>query len=110
MIDATDTETTPERFASERRWRLAVGAEEAALGEIDRGLSAALTALYGDGDAEKFRRLDKRSVIRHFNPTMRSIANLFPSQASRQRILFVAINPAYSILALARLIPCTDYG
>lgn len=38
----------------ERRWRLALGGEDEALAEADRQLSAALTALYGEGtDAEE---------------------------------------------------------
>jgi hypothetical protein len=36
----------------ERRWRLAVGGEDEALAQEDRGLSAALTALYGEGDVQ----------------------------------------------------------
>jgi hypothetical protein len=34
-----------------RRWRLALGGEDEALGEADRRLSGALTMLYGDGGA-----------------------------------------------------------
>ncbi len=34
----------------ERRWRLAVGGEDEALGENDQRLSGALTMLYGEGD------------------------------------------------------------
>src|SRR5438477_3070423 len=34
----------------ERRWRLALGAEDDQLAPEDQGLSAALTALYGEGD------------------------------------------------------------
>lgn len=41
----------------ERRWRLAVGGEDEALGAPDQRLSTALSALYGDGeDAGKKRR------------------------------------------------------
>jgi Mg-chelatase subunit ChlD len=54
VLDNLDPLAPPQ----ERRWRLALGADDAALGERDRQLSAALTALYGDGndDAKKGRR------------------------------------------------------
>jgi Mg-chelatase subunit ChlD len=40
----------------ERRWRLALGGEDEALGRDDQRLSAALTALYGEGDGDEKKR------------------------------------------------------
>ena len=40
----------------ERRWRLALGGEDDALGPEDQRLSAALTALYGEGGADQKKR------------------------------------------------------
>src|SRR5437667_2780467 len=40
----------------DRRWRLALGGEDEALGQVDQRLSGALTALYGDGDADEKKR------------------------------------------------------
>ena len=40
----------------ERRWRLALGGEDDALGPEDQRLSAALTALYGEGDSDQKKR------------------------------------------------------
>ena len=40
----------------ERRWRLALGGEDDALGPEDQRLSGALTALYGEGDDEGKKR------------------------------------------------------
>ena len=40
----------------ERRWRLALGSEDEQLGREDQRLSGALTALYGEGDAEEKKR------------------------------------------------------
>ncbi|MDR1647048.1 MAG: hypothetical protein LBR88_03300, partial [Zoogloeaceae bacterium] len=85
----TITTTAPESgdaemFDSERerRWRLAVGAEEAALGETDRGLSAALTALYGDGEAEKKKGRGGlgRSSPRAIAHWIGDIRSFFPQQ------------------------------
>jgi Mg-chelatase subunit ChlD len=42
--------------ARERRWKLALGTDEETLDKRDQRLSAALTALYGDGDDEKKKR------------------------------------------------------
>src|SRR5215470_10790472 len=41
---------------SERRWRLALGGEDDALGKDDQRLSGALTALYGEGDDDAKKR------------------------------------------------------
>lgn len=51
MTDATKADE--ER---ERRWRLAVGGEDEALCAQDQRLSAALNALYGDGDSDGKKR------------------------------------------------------
>jgi Mg-chelatase subunit ChlD len=40
----------------DRRWRLALGGEDEALGQRDQRLSGALTALYGEGDADEKKR------------------------------------------------------
>ncbi|HEX7882288.1 MAG TPA: VWA domain-containing protein [Afipia sp.] len=40
----------------DRRWRLALGGEDEALSQADQRLSGALTALYGEGDAEEKKR------------------------------------------------------
>jgi Mg-chelatase subunit ChlD len=40
----------------ERRWRLALGGEDEALGTEDQRLSGALTALYGEGDGDQKKR------------------------------------------------------
>ena len=44
---------------SERRWRLALGGEDDQLAQADQRLSAALTALYGEGDAEQKSQAQK---------------------------------------------------
>jgi Mg-chelatase subunit ChlD len=41
---------------SERRWRLALGGEDDQLAQADQRLSAALTALYGEGDGEQKKK------------------------------------------------------
>ena len=40
----------------DRRWRLALGGEDEALSQPDQRLSGALTALYGEGDADQKQR------------------------------------------------------
>jgi Mg-chelatase subunit ChlD len=40
----------------DRRWRLALGGEDEALAQADQRLSGALTALYGEGDADEKKR------------------------------------------------------
>jgi Mg-chelatase subunit ChlD len=44
------------REERERRWRLALGGEDDALGKDDQRLSGALTALYGEGDSDAKKR------------------------------------------------------
>ncbi|HLW91477.1 MAG TPA: VWA domain-containing protein [Roseiarcus sp.] len=48
----------------ERRWRLALGGEDDALGAEDQNLSAALTALYGEGDGDSDDGLPRRKKRR----------------------------------------------
>jgi Mg-chelatase subunit ChlD len=65
----------------ERRWRLAVGTDEEALGESDRRLSAALTALYGNGDEKKKGRGGLgRSSPRAIAHWIGDIRSFFPQQ------------------------------
>jgi Mg-chelatase subunit ChlD len=90
MDDAEQTET-PERLSAdqqrERRWRLAVGAEEeqaSMLSAEDRRVSAALNALYGDGeDKAKDSRRRKGGLGRSAPKVaqwMGDIRSFFPEQ------------------------------
>ena len=64
----------------ERRWRLALGGEDDALGPEDQRLSAALTALYGEGDSDqKKRRGGLNASAPHVARWMDDIRRYFPS-------------------------------
>jgi hypothetical protein len=67
---------------SERRWRLALGGEDDALSSEDQRLSAALTALYGEGGGEggqKKRRGGLNSSAPNVARWMDDIRRYFPS-------------------------------
>lgn len=66
----------------ERRWRLALGGEDDCLGPEDQRLSAALTALYGEGDnggGQKKRRGGLNASAPHVARWMDDIRRYFPS-------------------------------
>ena len=66
----------------ERRWRLALGGEDEALRPEDQSLSAALTALYGEGDnggGQKKRRGGLNASAPHVARWMDDIRRYFPS-------------------------------
>ncbi|MDR2113072.1 MAG: VWA domain-containing protein [Candidatus Accumulibacter sp.] len=103
-MDETPSPATPddEVFDSrrERRWRLAVGADENALAESDRKLSAALTALYGDGDAGKKGRGGLgRSSPRAIAHWIGDIRSFFP-----QHVVQVVQKDAFERLGLKRML------
>ena len=66
----------------ERRWRLALGGEDEALRPEDQSLSAALAALYGEGDnggGQKKRRGGLNASAPHVARWMDDIRRYFPS-------------------------------
>jgi Mg-chelatase subunit ChlD len=96
VMTAPDGESGSER---ERRWRLAVGADEEALGEADRRLSAALTALYGTGDAKKGRGGLGRSSPRAIARWIGDIRSFFP-----QQVVQVVQKDAFERLGLKQML------
>jgi Mg-chelatase subunit ChlD len=64
----------------QRRWRLALGGEDEALGPEDQRLSAALAALYGEGDGDqKKRRGSLNASAPNVARWMDDIRRYFPS-------------------------------
>jgi Mg-chelatase subunit ChlD len=85
---------------SERRWRLALGGEDEQLGSADQRLSAALTALYGEGDAEqKKKRGGLGSSAPNVARWMSDIRQYFPAP-----VVQVVQKDAFERLGLKRML------
>ncbi|MBY0565452.1 MAG: VWA domain-containing protein [Hyphomonadaceae bacterium] len=83
----------------ERRWRLALGGEDDALSTGDQRLSGALTALYGEGDAdEKKRRGGLGSSAPNVARWMGDIREYFPSP-----VVQIVQKDAFERLGLQRM-------
>lgn len=84
----------------ERRWRLALGGEDDALGKDDQRLSAALTALYGEGDNdEKKRRGGLGASAPNVARWMGDIRSYFPSP-----VVQIVQKDAFERLGLQRML------
>lgn len=86
----------------ERRWRLALGGEDDALRNEDQRLSAALTALYGEGDGDGEpgkRRGGLGGSVPNVARWMGDIRNYFPSS-----VVQVVQKDAFERLGLQRML------
>jgi Mg-chelatase subunit ChlD len=84
----------------DRRWRLALGGEDEALGEADQRLSGALTALYGEGDADqKKRKGGLGSSAPNVARWMSDIREYFPSP-----VVQIVQKDAFDRLGLQRML------
>lgn len=83
----------------QRRWRLALGGEDDALGKDDQRLSGALTALYGEGDDEKKRRGGLGSSAPNVARWMGDIRSYFPSP-----VVQIVQKDAFERLGLQRML------
>jgi Mg-chelatase subunit ChlD len=86
----------------ERRWRLALGGEDDALGKDDQRLSAALTALYGEGDGDgdaRKRRGGLGASVPNVARWMGDIRASFPSS-----VVQVVQKDAFERLGLQRML------
>ena len=84
----------------ERRWRLALGAEEEALGKTDQRLSGALTALYGDGaEGRASRRGGLGSSAPKVARWMGDIRSFFPTP-----VVQIVQKDAFERLGLERML------
>ena len=85
---------------SERRWRLALGGEDDQLAQADQRLSAALTALYGEGDGEqKKKRGGLGSSAPNVARWMSDIRQYFPAP-----VVQVVQKDAFERLGLKRML------
>jgi Mg-chelatase subunit ChlD len=84
----------------ERRWRLALGAEDEALGAEDQRLSGALTALYGEGDGDqKKRRGSLGASVPNVARWMGDIRRYFPAP-----VVQIVQKDAFERLGLQRML------
>jgi Mg-chelatase subunit ChlD len=84
----------------DRRWRLALGGEDEALSQADQRISAALTALYGEGDAEnKKRKGGLGSSAPNVARWMSDIREYFPSS-----VVQIVQKDAFDRLGLQRML------
>jgi Mg-chelatase subunit ChlD len=84
----------------DRRWRLALGGEDEALAQGDQRLSGALTALYGEGDAdEKKRRGGLGASAPNVARWMSDIREYFPSP-----VVQIVQKDAFERLGLQRML------
>jgi Mg-chelatase subunit ChlD len=85
---------------SERRWRLALGGEDDQLAQADQRLSAALTALYGEGDGEqKKKRGGLGSSAPNVARWMSDIRQYFPAP-----VVQIVQKDAFERLGLKRML------
>jgi Mg-chelatase subunit ChlD len=86
---------------SERRWRLALGGEDEQLAPADQRLSAAMTALYGEGDGEAQKK--KRGGLGGSAPNvarwMSDIRQYFPAP-----VVQIVQKDAFERLGLKRML------
>jgi Mg-chelatase subunit ChlD len=86
--------------ARERRWRLALGGEDEQLSPEDQRLSGALTALYGEGDAEqKKKRGGLGSSAPNVARWMSDIRGYFPAP-----VVQIVQKDAFERLGLQRML------
>ena len=84
----------------DRRWRLALGGEDEALDQADQRLSGALTALYGEGDAdEKKRKGGLGASAPNVARWMSDIREYFPSP-----VVQIVQKDAFDRLGLQRML------
>lgn len=84
----------------DRRWRLALGGEDEALSDGDQRLSGALTALYGEGDAdEKKRKGGLGASAPNVARWMSDIREYFPSP-----VVQIVQKDAFERLGLQRML------
>ncbi|MEN3379602.1 MAG: hypothetical protein V7604_4957 [Hyphomicrobiales bacterium] len=84
----------------DRRWRLALGGEDEALSDGDQRLSGALTALYGEGDAdEKKRKGGLGASAPNVARWMSNIREYFPSP-----VVQIVQKDAFERLGLQRML------
>jgi Mg-chelatase subunit ChlD len=84
----------------DRRWRLALGGEDKALGQADQRLSGALTALYGEGDSdEKKRKGGLGGSAPNVARWMSDIREFFPSP-----VVQIVQKDAFDRLGLQRML------
>jgi Mg-chelatase subunit ChlD len=84
----------------DRRWRLALGGEDESLSQSDQRLSGALTALYGEGDAdEKKRKGGLGSSVPNVARWMSDIREYFPSP-----VVQIVQKDAFDRLGLQRML------
>jgi Mg-chelatase subunit ChlD len=84
----------------DRRWRLALGGEDDALDKADQRLSGALTALYGEGDAdEKKRKGGLGASAPNVARWMSDIREYFPSP-----VVQIVQKDAFDRLGLQRML------
>jgi Mg-chelatase subunit ChlD len=89
------------REERERRWRLALGGEDEALGKEDQRLSGALSALYGEGDGDDVKK--RRGGLGGSAPNvarwMGDIRSYFPSS-----VVQIVQKDAFDRLGLQRML------
>lgn len=86
--------------SSERRWRLALGGEDDQLASADQRLSAALSALYGEGDGEqKKKRGGLGSSAPNVARWMSDIRQYFPAP-----VVQIVQKDAFERLGLKRML------
>jgi Mg-chelatase subunit ChlD len=86
--------------SSERRWRLALGGEDDQLASADQRLSAALSALYGEGDGEqKKKRGGLGSSAPNVARWMSDIRQYFPAP-----VVQIVQKDAFERLGLRRML------
>jgi Mg-chelatase subunit ChlD len=84
----------------DRRWRLALGGEDESLSQSDQRLSGALTALYGEGDAdERKRKGSLGSSVPNVARWMSDIREYFPSP-----VVQIVQKDAFDRLGLQRML------
>src|SRR5258708_18162108 len=84
----------------DRRWRLALGGEDEVLDQRDQRLSGALTALYGEGDAdERKRKGGLGSSVPNVARWMSDIREYFPSP-----VVQIVQKDAFERLGLQRML------
>jgi Mg-chelatase subunit ChlD len=84
----------------DRRWRLALGGEDESLSQSDQRLSGALTALYGEGDAdERKRKGGLGSSVPNVARWMSDIREYFPSP-----VVQIVQKDAFDRLGLQRML------
>jgi Mg-chelatase subunit ChlD len=84
----------------DRRWRLALGGEDESLSQSDQRLSGALTALYGEGDAdERKRKGGLGSSAPNIARWMSDIREYFPSP-----VVQIVKKDAFERLGLQRML------